>query len=263
MTYNIRAGQGGGPLSGINLTPEHARSNLSRIADVILDSKAQIVGLQEVDRFWSRSGGIDQPAEIAALLGMHYCYAANFERGSGCGSNPAQYGIAILSAFPILESCRTPLPTPSGWEPRGALSARIQLPSRDEVTVINTHLQYGHTDAEDEGQRQRNEQLGVVLRLASRGSTPAIIVGDFNAIPGSNELVPVESSESGFTDAWTVNSADDPGRTIPASECQEPERRIDYVFVNDELGILNTTVVLNGTTRIASDHYPVIADLHL
>jgi endonuclease/exonuclease/phosphatase family metal-dependent hydrolase len=42
------------------------RYDLERIAKTL--EGADVIALQEVDRFWPRTGMIDQPAELAALL---------------------------------------------------------------------------------------------------------------------------------------------------------------------------------------------------
>ena len=54
ITYNIRYGLG-----------LDKRYDLNRIADTVRN--ADIIGLQEVERFWKRSGMIDQPD----ILGRH------------------------------------------------------------------------------------------------------------------------------------------------------------------------------------------------
>lgn len=73
MSYNIHHGVGiDGQLS------------LQRIADVIRDSGAEIVGLQEVDRHYGeRSDFKDQAKELADLLGYHYAYGANLDLEPG------------------------------------------------------------------------------------------------------------------------------------------------------------------------------------
>ncbi len=54
VTYNIRFGLG-----------TDQRIDLGRIAETVRD--ADIIGLQEVERFWQRSGMTDQPE----ILGRH------------------------------------------------------------------------------------------------------------------------------------------------------------------------------------------------
>src|SRR5438128_289035 len=87
MTYNIDHG------SGLD-----QKVNLERTAKVISDSKVDLVAIQEVDCKTRRTGGVDQAEELGKLTGLHSAFgkAMNFSGG--------QYGIVILSRWPILDS---------------------------------------------------------------------------------------------------------------------------------------------------------------
>src|SRR6266550_6659404 len=85
MTYNIHVGVG-----------MDKKLDLKRIADVINDQHPDLVGLQEVDRGVKRTQGIDEIAELARLTRMQFVFAHNLDYQGG------QYGVAILSRFPIL-----------------------------------------------------------------------------------------------------------------------------------------------------------------
>src|SRR5213082_4003434 len=61
MTYNIHVGVG-----------MDKKLDLPRIAAVIKDQRADIVGLQEVDRGVERTGRIDEIGELAKLTHMDY-----------------------------------------------------------------------------------------------------------------------------------------------------------------------------------------------
>src|SRR5262245_29746894 len=92
------------------------RYDLPRVAREI--ENADIIALQEVERFWQRSGVTDQPAELAARLPNHYwIFGANldmdasFRDKSGALVNRRrQFGTMILSRFPIISSRNFPLP---------------------------------------------------------------------------------------------------------------------------------------------------------
>ena len=59
VTCNIQYGRG-----------RDGRFDLDRIADAV--SGADVIALQEVERFWSRSGGVDQPRLIARRFPEHH-----------------------------------------------------------------------------------------------------------------------------------------------------------------------------------------------
>lgn len=267
MTYNIKHAQGNDDCNNPTPVPDtipepDCELNLDRVASVIEDSGAAIVGLQEVDRFWARSGGVDQPAELAAMLDMNMCYGANLDHPADNHADvPHQYGTAVLSVHPIVECENTPLPTPEGWEQRGALAATIELPNGRRILVIDTHLQAGREGEEAEAVRQRTEQMQGVLDVASQSDLPVMIMGDLNATPGSDELAAAEDDASGFLDAWAEANPDGDGFTSSANPDQEPQARIDYVLVDDGFTVDAAEVIVTDRTRIAADHYPVVVDL--
>src|SRR5438034_4827714 len=84
MTYNIHVGVG-----------MDKKLDLARIAGVINAQHPDLVGLQEVDRGVERTQRIDEIAELAKLTHMDYAFAFNLRYQGG------QYGVAILSRFPI------------------------------------------------------------------------------------------------------------------------------------------------------------------
>jgi len=99
VSYNIQYGRG-----------KDDRYDLARIVEAVKD--ADIIALQEVERFRPRSGMIDQPAEIAALLPDRYwIYGPETDldiseaRDDGKIDNRRrQYGNMLLSRWPIQSS---------------------------------------------------------------------------------------------------------------------------------------------------------------
>src|SRR5712691_11204737 len=84
MTYNIHVGVG-----------MDKKLDLQRIAEVINAQHPDLAGLQEVDRGVARTQLVDEIAEIARMTKMDYAFAFNLRYQGG------QYGVAILSRFPI------------------------------------------------------------------------------------------------------------------------------------------------------------------
>ncbi len=152
MSYNIKHGQtnasctqppripGEPPFPDCNL-------DLQASIDVIRAHHPDIVGIQEVDRFWARSAYQDEPAVIAAGLGMdHYCYAPNLDHQPDTHADvPHQYGTVIVSRFPILECTNTLLRRTGTNEQRGLTRALINVRGVP-LQFYNTHL---HTTAAD------------------------------------------------------------------------------------------------------------------
>ncbi len=249
MSYNIRHGVGNHPADPRTL----GDLDLDRVVQVIQDAGPAIVGLQEVDRGQPRSDGVDQPSWLANKLGMHSCYGPNVELDGG------EYGTAILSRYPIRSHENILLPTYDGREPRGLLVATIDVPGIGPVTFANTHLQVGGPGYEDAAIAERRDQAARIAGRLGEVDAPVVLTGDFNAQPGDPELAPLDL----FRDAWQAAGNAGPGYTIPTSPTDDATQRIDMIYVGRQWRVLACRVVITEASRMASDHYPVIADLEI
>jgi len=263
MSYNIKHGQtnavctqppripGQPPFPDCNL-------DIQASIEVMRSHNPDIVGVQEVDRFWARSAYLDEPAVLAAGLGMeHYCYAANLDHAPDTHSNvPHQYGTVIISRYPILECSNTLLRRTGTNEQRGLTRALINVRGVP-LQFYNTHL---HTTATD--RLMQTADIAAVIDAAPAGSMA--LVGDLNARPTAAEMVPIYLR---FLDAWREAgqpTADNPnGNTSPARLAGPPTSRIDYAFVSPQVTVNAAYVPIDAHTRVASDHYPVVADIEL
>ena len=140
VTYNIQYTLG-----------KDDRFEIERIAGEVRG--ADVVALQEVERFWLRSGLTDQVADLARLLKDYYwVYGANLDvHGNHEGAGPPeinhrrQFGNMILSKSPILSSRNFPLPKSAMLDrhslQRGALEAVIDT-ERGPVRFYSLHLDH-------------------------------------------------------------------------------------------------------------------------
>lgn len=231
LTFNTHGGRDGRD----RLDPEATARSIQR-------SGADLVALQEVDRhFGARSEYADQPAWYAERLGMEVVYGPNLVLPPESDGAPArEYGIALLSRFPVREAVhRRYTSTAEGEEPRGFVDARIE--HRDTTLhVITTHLSVAAPE----------DQAAEAAELAAHIDTltgPVVLAGDFNALYGSRELAPLRDM---LSDAW------DAGRGWSAT-CGL--RRIDLVLTSADVRALRSRVMWSR----ASDHLPVMADLLL
>jgi endonuclease/exonuclease/phosphatase family metal-dependent hydrolase len=264
MTYNIKHGQTNAACTQPAATPGQPPAadcnlDLQAAVAVIREHDPDIIGLQEIDRFWARSGYQDEPAVLAAALGMaHRCYAPNLEHPADSHADrPHQYGTLILSRYPI-RACRTvPLPRTGENEQRGFTAAEIDVRGV-ALRFYNTHL---HVTAAD--RLLQTAAIAQAIDAAPAGAK--VVVGDFNARPTAAELAPLFAR---FTDAWTrsiakVADENSDGLTSPAGLDGAPRNRIDYVFVSAPVEIRGAFVPIDAKARLAADHYPVVVDLTL
>ena len=232
MVYNIRHAEG-----------VDGAIDLERIAGVIREARPDIVALNEVDRLTTRTGRVDQAAELARMLGMNAAFGANLLYQGG------EYGNAILSRFPIVAA--TNLALPSGNEQRGLLHATLDV-GGEQLHVLATHL--GLSDDE------RVRQLQSIAWYVGGLDDPVILAGDFNMEFG------VESALGPrLRDTWRLRNEEGrtrlprTGLTFPSTR---PTRRIDFILISEGIGLRGDDPVRTIPSP-ASDHLPVVADLEL
>ena len=232
MTYNIHHGEG---IDG--------KLDLQRIAALVKQERADVVALQEVDRFVPRSGNQDIAARLAELTGMRQVFGKNIDLNGG------DYGNAVLSRFPILDHRHTRYHVSVSGEQRGLLEAVLKIQGH-EVLLLNTHLDFMKDDVE----RLANVAEAFETLAASKPKRPVIWCGDFNAPPQSPAYKAVLEQ---MVDCWPLAGAG-PGFTIPV---QFPAARIDYVFIEKDSPLKpgKAWVPLSK----ASDHLPVVVEFEL
>ncbi|WP_461787627.1 endonuclease/exonuclease/phosphatase family protein [Pedobacter sp.] len=234
MSYNIH-------LANPPSQPASVR-DLQAIANVINAQKPDLVALQEVDVNTQRSGiNVNQAMELAKLTNMYYFYtkAIDFQGG--------QYGDAVLSRFPILESIRHELPVTQtlGGETRSVAMVRVEKDGY-QFFFASTHLD--HLGADDNRILQAQSLNNIVKGL----SHPLIIAGDLNATPTSKPIITLQQElQFACTSSCPF--------TFPATS---PTRTIDYVMLRpyNKFYIKNYQTV-NQT--YASDHLPIVAEIVL
>jgi len=199
------------------------------IVETLKKLDCDVIALQEV---WQDDNN-NYAAVVAAELGYHCVFVSGMER-EGLG-----FGNAILSRWPIQQCESTMLyGAEKNGEGRVALFAEINGP-RGLLPVFCTHLNWKFEHSHIR-QQQVADLAGFVDTMGSY-DFPAVVCGDFNADPTSEEIrmmtglatCPVEGLV--FHDAWVAADNEGPGITWHndnpyAVEVLEPNRRIDYIF---------------------------------
>jgi endonuclease/exonuclease/phosphatase family metal-dependent hydrolase len=245
----------------------------ARVREWIDQLDPDLIGFQEALRTPRR----DQVAELLGDRGYHRAYApATRYWREGSGFSPGDFGNAIASRYPILESETVALPDSGDGELRCALSATLDSPL-GPLSLTCTHLnwKFRHGAVRE---RQVQAVADLALRRRPRGGFPPLLVGDFNAEPDSAEvrflcgLQSLGGRSVAFLDAWRTVGAGSgltwSNRNPYARAALEPDRRIDYVFTgfpqrNGVGQLLDCRVVCNDEKDGVwpSDHFGVYAEL--
>lgn len=239
LVYNIHAGK---DAAGVD--------NLARVAALVRDTRADLVMLQEVDSVTRRSGGVDQLTVLARETGLHAAF------GSTLAYQGGQYGIALLSRYPLRSHRVFPLPNDppqpragGSREPRGALHAVVGLPDGD-LHVMNTHID---ASADDTWRRQEAARLVALSDSLRAAGARVLMGGDLNSTPESAVQAMVRGAS--LRDAWTECGTGADG-TFPAAG---PVKRIDYLYLSGTMGCTSARVLDTD----ASDHRPVLVSVTL
>ena len=248
------------------------------IATVLEREDPDVVCLQEV---WA-TRTVNQAESLAARRGLHVAWAPSprpdmWQRR--LGDTSVTIGNAVLSRWPLLEQGQVHL-TAGGAPDEGRTLLHVRVAAPDgPLPVLTTQLtSAAHHSAVRVAQVRQIADVVAERRLPGR---PAVLAGDFNAVPDSDEIRLLEGFRTAppvpglvLVDAWRYADPTDPGTTwdhrrnpyVHAS--LEPSGRIDYVFVTlpgpDGAGsVADVRVVGDGPEHGTwpSDHAAVVADL--
>jgi endonuclease/exonuclease/phosphatase family metal-dependent hydrolase len=213
--------------------------DVEAIAAVINKEKPDFVALQEVDVNTERSGkGKHQARQLADLTGMNFYFAKAIDHQGG------DYGVAVLSRFPILDSLQYILPIDNtiGGEIRTIAAVTAEISKGKKVIFASTHL-----DLKEENRKTQSE---LIVKHFATAPYPVIIGGDFNALPDSPVITYLDKH-------FTRSCIRDCMPTIPV---ENPQRAIDFVMFKPS-GIISSVSTRVIDEQYASDHLPVLVEL--
>lgn len=208
------------------------RVDLDRIADVIREIDADLIGVQEVFR--------PQALDLAERLGVEVAMGPTRERDG------QPYGNAILTRLAIRGSRTFDLSRPDR-EPRGGI--RLDLALADGLLLHLFNVHFGLKI------RERAAQVRMLVRehiLHDELTGPRVVVGDLNEwfwFPGA-----VGRALRRELHGPRIR------RTHPAPLPLFP---LDRIYWDRELAVDGFHVHRSRLARVASDHLPVVARLRV
>ena len=256
MTFNIRLDL---ESDGANAWPYRKEM----VAALIRREKPDLLGTQEVL--------LHQKQYLeTALPGYTFVGVGRDDGAQGGEFSPLAWR---SDRFELLQSGTFWLsPTPDtpgkGWDaayPRVATWAVLRDRSTGRtIRALNTHFDHVGTVARANAARMIAEWVA----SGPAPGTPAIVMGDFNAAPGSAPYqILAVTVRSGLTDARTITRTapyGPPGTFTAFDIAAAPGAPIDHVFVTGDFAVEAYAVLTqHWEGRLPSDHYPVVVDLEL
>lgn len=222
LTYNVHKCRG---LDG--------RASVGRIAEVLRETGADVMALQEV---------MDHQAEsLSVELGQPFCLGENRKhRGYG-------YGNVVLSRFPIVGTRNYDLSV-RGREERGCLRVDLDVDGR-VLHVFNVHLGTALMERRHQGRKLIAPEL-----LADAAITwPRIVLGDFNEWTSGLATRLLRSHlESADVRAHLRRT-----RTYPGLF---PFLHLDHIYYDPALRLEKLTLCRTRKAIVASDHLPLVGE---
>lgn len=205
MTWSIDA--------GLKKGKKKVKKTLKAIANVIKNEKPDLVGLEGVDKKTKRSGGIDEALFIAKRAKMYKRFAGAFQFQGG------QYGVALLSKYPVSLAWKTILPTSGEWAKRRTmLNALVEL----EQYAASFRFSVAQIARSAKARMSQAKLIGNDLLL----EPDAVLVGDLFAGPNDEAIVFLQEDASSFNllDGW-------PDYKTPGQKgLTTAKKRADYVM---------------------------------
>ena len=210
------------------------------MAQVIRESGAEVVGLNEILGIGVDAEYTAQTEKLAELSGKPYYYfakAIDIE-------NKGPYGNAMLSDIPIREVKTVIIPDPNpkkydndDYETRCILCAELECGLR--VLIVHVGL----------NPDEKENAISTLLEYIT--DEKCILMGDFNLLPDSPLLLPIRERMKDAAELFTEEKLSFPS--------DAPRIKIDYIFTSKDIEIVTADI----PAITASDHRPHTAEIKI
>ncbi len=227
MTYNIQSGR-----------DAYKNLDLSASENTIREFSPDILALNEVRMKTLDVGDTEQAKVLAENLSMHYYFAKAIDYNGG------EYGIALLSRFPIVRAEGIPVPPlpeekrEKRYEDRVLLKAELDVNGKT-VFVFVSH--FGLSNAE------RESATALFETEIAKIEAPAVFMGDLNMKP--------EDALVGRIKKYLTDLSEN--ESFMTHHTLTLEDRIDYIFASNHFSCEK----IFSPFSLASDHLPIVADV--
>ncbi len=285
MTWNVHGGMGGPKAFG------SSERELDALADVVRREQPDVLLLQEVDRFGTRSNHTDVLAELDERLGADSAVGVTAltqitgrnqdvavmtfngfkvsDARNIVHADPRGGGFDVRSAA-FLRDAKTFAGTLAGrdwsegerYQVRNTIDAIVTTPGGTDVRVLSGHYEWpGPID-------HQARQVGTIAGALDAWKGPTIWGADFNVRTNSawGERERRLMTDAGLTD--TFGDTPPHAQVSMTSQADNPDEAakagggIDRIYVSDHARVTSSARVM-GEAGAASDHLPVVTEVEL
>ncbi|MBT5230264.1 MAG: hypothetical protein HOM11_08295 [Methylococcales bacterium] len=240
VSLNIAHGRADG-FSQLLLDKQQIKHNLTAVSQLLNQTKANIVALQEIDSPSIWSGDFDHADYIGQKTNMPNRLTGHHVEGFGVA-----YGTALLSQLPLSNPVSYRFePSPPTFS-KGFVVASIQWPGQTlMVDVVSLHLDFSRSTV-------RQAQIQELVTLLQQRNNPVVVLGDFNT-DGSGDNSCLKTLQHALKlKAYAGNGKK--FETFPLTE-----KRLDWILISPQMSFAN----YHTLPDVVSDHLAVVAELTL
>ncbi|WP_019777752.1 endonuclease/exonuclease/phosphatase family protein [Streptococcus sobrinus] len=250
---------------------DHQDQKLEHLADTIAAKDYDLIALQEVNQTIAApiaDGEVRADNYGLILLGLleqrgvaGYSYHWST---SHIGYDVYDEGIALLSRYPVLEAegfYTSKSQDIHTIDSRKIIRLKVEVDGQ-AVEVYSCHMNLPTSQTEN--------QVDNLKRLVSHTDFAGvkIFMGDFNTDAISNPQAYQTILDQGLLDTYQLAETKDSGVTVCKSidgwKGQSQDKRLDYVFVNQEVPVQTSRIIFNGQNQeVVSDHFGLEVALSL
>lgn len=252
MTYNIRYNN---PGDGENAWPNRK------------ELVCQLLQFHEPDVFGLQEAMIDQLHDIATILPQYSWVGVGRVDGKEEGEfspvffNSEKYELIDSGNFWLAKDCTKPN---FGWDAaciRVCTWALLSVKqSKQKFMLFNTHFDHVGEVAREESAKLILEKIKEI----NPKKRPIILTGDLNLF---DDTTPIKTIKTELLDSKEISEQKPygPEGTFNGFNFNNPlERRIDYIFVNDQVKVKKYAVLSDSKNlHYPSDHLPVFIEIEL
>lgn len=232
------------------------------IAELIHDSTADVVVLNEVDFCSTWSGHQNQARAIALQAGFPFWVEQrNFDCRFIYGS--WKFGNAVLSRFPIVATGAVDFPALRTSEQilagcKQGVICTLQLSKSQQIRILAVHL-------DDRSEDIRAASAKIIIEAAESSPVPTFAVGDFNStprlFPHSQKTTQSENAMDLLIESDQFHAAlqTPPQQDDMTFSSTSPAQVIDWILIPGNCFFTDFRTI---PSRL-SDHRPILADVQL
>jgi endonuclease/exonuclease/phosphatase family metal-dependent hydrolase len=218
------------------------RERPGRIVEVLRETEADVVALQEVLSIEGSQRERNQARFLAEELGMHYHVGETRKLHGGA------YGNVVLSRLPVRAAHNYDI-TWRGRERRGCLRTDVLIGDEKTVHVFNIHLGTAYVERRHQARKLVSDEILNDSELEGA----RVVLGDFNEwTRGLASRLLASHLESADVRHHLRRA-----RTYPGVL---PFLHLDHIYYDRTLELKKLTLHKTRTALVASDHLPLVAD---